>query len=82
MNMYLELTIRYYFCIMKAGSSQRRTVKFPDNRIKAISISFQTVHFIFLSVALKQFCRPVSRQKPQSPSYLIVYNQTMTTKVK
>ena len=24
MNMYFELTFRYYFCVVKAGSSQRR----------------------------------------------------------
>ena len=45
MNMYLELTFRYCFCIVKVGSSQ--TVKFSDNRIKTTSISFKTVHFIF-----------------------------------
>ena len=42
MNMYLELTFRYYFCVVKAGSSQKRY-----NRIKITSLSFKTVHFIF-----------------------------------
>ena len=47
MNMYFELTFRYYFCIVKAGSSQKMVKFGPNNRIKTTSISFTTVHFIF-----------------------------------
>ena len=42
MNMYLELTFRYYFCFVKAGYSQRR-------------LSFQITGYKQLRFHLKQF---------------------------
>ena len=42
MNMYLELTFSYYFCVVKAGSSRRR-------------LSFQITGKKHLPFHLKQF---------------------------
>ena len=54
-----------------------KTVKFPDSRIKTTSISFKTVHFIF--VRCFKIILPTSPKAEAIRSIIYnVYNQTMT----